>query len=266
MNVFEPRTLGRTGRVVGPLGVGSSYGVSDRAVEEAFERGVRYFYWAWSRRKGMEQGLTRLIPTHREELFITVTSLVPTAPMIRYSVERALRKLKTDYLDGLQFYLYSDAKGIGAGQLETALKLREEGKIRFLSGTGHQRLRFETFADAPFADIFHVRYNAIHRGAETDVFNPLGARPTDGRPGLVCFTATSWAQLIKADPKRIAPDPVPTAGDCYRFALSHPAVDLCLTGPSTDEQMRHALDATEKGPMSGEELAWMRRVGDRLKK
>ncbi|MBF0171532.1 MAG: hypothetical protein HQK87_10685 [Nitrospinae bacterium] len=265
MSGFAPRVLGRTGRLVGPLGVGASYGVSDRAVEEAFERGVRYFYWAWARRKGMATGLARLIPAHREELFITVTSLVPTAPMIRYSVERALRALGTDYLDALQFYLYSDGKGIGAGQLETALTLREEGKIRFIAGTGHQRPRFERFADAPFADLFHVRYNAIHRGAEAEVFDPLGRRHRADRPGLVAFTATSWRQLIEADPKRLSPDPVPTAGDCYRFALSRPEVDVCLTGPSSDEQMRHALDAVEKGPMNDDELVWMRRVGDRLK-
>ncbi len=44
MASFEPRPLGRTGKVVGPLGLAASYGVGEKGVELAFERGVRYFY------------------------------------------------------------------------------------------------------------------------------------------------------------------------------------------------------------------------------
>ena len=39
---FEPRMLGKTGISVGPLGVGAGYGVGADAIEEAFDRGVRY--------------------------------------------------------------------------------------------------------------------------------------------------------------------------------------------------------------------------------
>ena len=39
---FEARTLGRTGLKVGPIGLGSSYGLSEAGVEEAFERGCNY--------------------------------------------------------------------------------------------------------------------------------------------------------------------------------------------------------------------------------
>jgi aryl-alcohol dehydrogenase-like predicted oxidoreductase len=44
--------------------------------------------------------------------------------------------------------------------------------------------------------------------------------------------------------------------------LSNPAVDVCLTGPANEAQAGEALRAIELGPMSAEELAWMRRVGD----
>jgi len=43
--------------------------------------------------------------------------------------------------------------------------------------------------------------------------------------------------------------------------LSRPEVDVCMTGPSNAAQMDEALRALEQGPMSEEELAWMRRVG-----
>ncbi|MDQ6759129.1 MAG: aldo/keto reductase, partial [Acidobacteriota bacterium] len=79
-------------------------------------------------------------------------------------------------------------------------------------------------------------------------------------PGIVSFTATSWRQLM--DPKRTpAGEKTPSALDCYRFVLSNEAVDVCLTGPSSAEQVEDSLKALDLGPMSDEELAWMRRVG-----
>ena len=81
----------------------------------------------------------------------------------------------------------------------------------------------------------------------------------------MAFTATSWKQLL--NPKRIPPgERVPTATDCYRFVLSNPAVDVCMTGPANEAQADDALRAIDLGPMSEEELAWMRRVGDFIHK
>jgi hypothetical protein len=54
---------------------------------------------------------------------------------------------------------------------------------------------------------------------------------------------------------------VPTAGDCYRFNLTNPAVDLCLTDPRSVADLTAALEALEKGPMTSVEMGWMRRVG-----
>ena len=55
-----------------------------------------------------------------------------------------------------------------------------------------------------------------------------------------------------------------TAGDCYRFVLSQPAVDVCLSGPRSLEQLEQNLQVLEQGPMDQEELARMRRIGDHL--
>jgi predicted aldo/keto reductase-like oxidoreductase len=53
----------------------------------------------------------------------------------------------------------------------------------------------------------------------------------------------------------------PTAADCYRFVLTRPEVDVCMTGPANGAEMDQALEALTRGPMSEDELAWMRRVG-----
>ena len=54
--------------------------------------------------------------------------------------------------------------------------------------------------------------------------------------------------------------------DSYRFVLSNPNVDVCLTGPATAQQMDANLKALELGPMSDAELQWMRVVGDHVHK
>ena len=52
-----------------------------------------------------------------------------------------------------------------------------------------------------------------------------------------------------------------TAGDCYRYCLSSPHVDVVLTGPSSTEQFHENLAALGQGPLSEDEEAWMRRFG-----
>jgi hypothetical protein len=102
-----------------------------------------------------------------------------------------------------------------------------------------------------------VRYNAAHPGAERDCFPRL---PAEGRPGIVAFTGTSWGQMM--NPKYTPPgERTPSAGDCYRFVLSNPDVDVCATGPTLAAHVDEAIAARELGPMTADELAWMRRVG-----
>jgi hypothetical protein len=76
----------------------------------------------------------------------------------------------------------------------------------------------------------------------------------------VAFTATRWGTLL--DPKYLPEgEPVPRAGDCYRFALTHPEVDVCLSGPRDGAELDEALAAVDRGIMAEDEVAWMRRVG-----
>jgi hypothetical protein len=100
-----------------------------------------------------------------------------------------------------------------------------------------------------------IRYNAAHPGAEVDIFPKL----PEGRHTVVAYTATCWRRLLKR-PKGWQGD-VPTAGDCYRFCLSSPHVDVVLTGPKTVAQLRDNLAALEQGPLDADEMAWMRELG-----
>jgi hypothetical protein len=55
---------------------------------------------------------------------------------------------------------------------------------------------------------------------------------------------------------------VPTAGDCYRFVLSSPHVDVCMTAPRSVRELEQNLAATARGPLDEDEMEFMRRFGD----
>ena len=46
--------------------------------------------------------------------------------------------------------------------------------------------------------------------------------------------------------------------------MSHQAVDVCMSGPKNIEETRQALKALQLGPMSGDELKRVQRIGDHV--
>ncbi len=258
---FRNAILGRTGLRVGRLGAAASYGVPASAVERAFDCGVNYFYWGSRRTDAFAEALQRLRP-QRERLVLTIQSYSRAGSLLGLSLERALRKLQYDYADILLLGMWND--DVPPRIVDAAQKLKERGLARFLGVSTHARRQAPVIAAGRDFDVVHLRYNAAHPGAEQDIFPKL---PGEGRPGLVSFTATSWGQLVGKPVffrpgRRIPPgERVPTGTDCYRFVLTRPEVDVCMSGPANAQQMDDALRALELGPMSDDELAWMRRVG-----
>ena len=261
MTAFSRRTLGRTDLTVGPLGLASSYGAPTAAFEEAFERGCNYFAWGSflkGRRANMSQAVKNIGPSRRTELVLAMYTYWHSAVLMRGSVERGLRKMGVDYLDVLVLGYFSSRPRQSI--LDVAMDLKQRGLVRHLGMSGHNRKVFPDMAEEGLLDVLQVRYNAVHRGGEKEIFPLL---PDRDRPGVVSFTATDWGKLLK--PKKMPgnEDP-PTAGDCYRFVLSNPAVDVCLCGPGSLEQMQQNLEVLDQGPMSGGELKRMRRIGDHM--
>jgi len=262
MTAFPLRVdLGRSGLRVGKLGVGSSYGAPVAAYREAFERGVNYFYWGSLRREGMEQAIREIAAPDRDGLVLVLQSYSRFPALLRRAVRSGLRRLRLERADVLLLGWFNNRPS--RRLLDAALELRERGLVRALALSGHRRTMFPELLDDETFSIWHVRYNAVHRGAERDVFPHLVRRPPAERPGLVTYTATRWGHLC--DPKRTPPgERTPRGTDCYRFALSRPEVDLCVAAPRNRAEMRQALDALDRDPMDEEELAWMRRVGDHI--
>lgn len=208
----------------------------------------------------MAQAIHQIVPGRRQELVIAIQSYSRWPGILRQSVNRALRQLRIEFADLL---ILGKADQPPSNQLlEELVRLRDSGKVRHLAISAHKRSRFKEYIEQGPFDVIMVRYNAAHTGAETEVFPHL---PATKRPGVICYTATRWGSLLK--PSEIpAADRIPTASDCYRFCLSQPSVDLCLTGPKNHAEMEEALRVLEAPPMSADELAWMRRIGAKVYK
>jgi len=255
---FLHRDLPRVQKRVHRLGLAGNFGLDSRGVAAAIERGLQYMYWT-PRVKGMTAPLREALRRDRERL---VVATGPTtgflAGGLRRFVEGALKTLDTDYLDVLQLHWLGKTAAWTPRIADAMVALREEGKVRAIGTSIHDRKRAgQLAADSPL-DLFMIRYNAAHPGAERDIFPHLAAR----QPAVVSYTATAWRRLLKA-PKGWDGPPM-SAGDCYRFALSSPHVHVTLCGPASVEQLDENLAALERGPLDSQEMDRIRAFGERV--
>ena len=253
---FKSRELRVVNKRVHRLGLALNMGLDAHGMAAALERGMNYFFWTRFRTGHLVPVLKQALARDRQK-YVVATG--PTFGFFRGTVrgrcEAALKTLGTDYLDVFQLFWLGKTSAWSEGVVEELLKLKAEGKIRAIGVSIHDRARAGRLAEDSAIDLFMLRYNAAHPGAERDVFPHLGKR----QPNVVAYTATSWRRLLK---KPGSWDGAPmTAGDCYRFCLSSPHVDLVLTGPANQKELEENLAALDKGPLSAEENEWMRRFG-----
>jgi aryl-alcohol dehydrogenase-like predicted oxidoreductase len=251
-------SLGASGLEVGRMGIGADAGISARALERAFERGLNYFYWGSRRRPGMKEAIRKLAADQRDQMVIALQTYDYTGLALRRMFTQGLRALQIDYADVL---ILGNRNGpVPQRVLDKALALKEKGLARHLCVSAHDRSAFAQHLDSKVFDLIMVRYNAAHRGAEREVF-PLLEREV--RPGVLCFNSTRWGHLF--DPRWMPEgEKPPSPVDLYRYVLSNPSIDMVLTAPATLEQLEENLRTLEMGPMSDEEKARLERIGDHV--
>jgi predicted aldo/keto reductase-like oxidoreductase len=262
MSFNEPAVLGKTGLKVGRLGIASGYKAPAAAIEEAFERGCNYFTWGTVIKgyvPGMREALKAIVAKgQRDKLVLAAFTYAHNNFLTERLLARGLKSAGLGHADVLILGYF--ARKPSPRLIEGAMLMKKKGLVRFIGISSHSRKLLGTLAGEGHFDVFHLRYNAAHRGAETEIF-PLLAKEPEKRPGIVAFTATRCGQLLKA--KKMPPGEKPlTAAECYRFVLSHPAVDVCMSGPKTIEQMRENMALIDGGPMTEAELERVRRIGD----
>lgn len=256
---FEQRVLGATGLTVSPVGIGGGYGCPPGLIERAFDRGINYYFygtWIPTYRK-MEAGMRHLLQEHRDEVVLASGAYF----WLHHSrlegvVTKHLKRLKIDYID--VFHLSWIMRESQDRAVEEALRLKDKGLIRHLAISGHRRKLLRELSQKWPVETIMLRYNAAHPGAERDIFDHL---PEKDRPGVVAFNALKHGQMLKRPRGWGRSKPLPTAIQCYRFALSHPSVDVCLAGITNQQELAELLMVVEDGPLSDDEMSFMREFG-----
>ncbi len=262
--------LGRTGLEVSRLGLSArpmtvhgprGLALAAEDVERAFhEHGVTTFLVSPGM-KALTEGLRRLIAGgRRDDLVLIGGAALPFGWSVRRAFERTTRSLGTDRLDVFLLGAVQASWYLTGRTWPAMRRLREEGRVGAIGLSSHKRRLAARLAREFAPDVLMIRYNAAHRGAEREVFARLGAV----RPAIVAYTATRWGVLLRPLPERGFPEGM-TAGECYRFALAHPAVDMALFAARTPDEIREDVAAVLRGPLDPARRDEVRRFGDAVR-
>jgi aryl-alcohol dehydrogenase-like predicted oxidoreductase len=246
------------GKRIHRYGISTSYGLDEAGVREAFDLGANYIFWT-PHQKTLKTIIRDVVAKDREKFVLaTGPTLGYFGGSVRRAAEKALRESKSDYLDILQVYWAGKMSALTKSVVEEMVKLKEEGKAKAIGVSIHDRKRAARLATEGPLDFFMIRYNAAHPGAEEDIFPHLPHLP-EKKPVIAAYTATCWSKLLKA-PKGWD-GPAASAGDCFRFCLTNPNVDLVISAPKTAAQLRENMQAIEKGPLLEAEMTRIRALG-----
>jgi aryl-alcohol dehydrogenase-like predicted oxidoreductase len=146
------RPLGGTGVEVSVLALGGVIGMQlppsrdhdpSALAEQALDLGVTYFDTAPSYNNGQsETNYGQVIARRRGEVFLATKTGDRSYDGTCRSIEKSLKRLRTDHVDLLQIHGVSDRDDIAAwgkpdGVVTALRKLRDEKVMRFLGVTGH---------------------------------------------------------------------------------------------------------------------------------
>lgn len=252
---FLHRDVASLGARVHRLGLACNFGLEYDGFNQAFDLGLNYLFWTPRMNKATRAIRERMKRDRGSVVVATGPTFGWFAGTLRRNAEEALKQLDTDYLDVYQIFWLGKTSAWTDAVVNELVHLKESGKVRKIGVSIHDRVRAGRLAEDSPLDLLMIRYNAAHPGAERDIFPHLDAR----HPAVVAYTATRWRKLLKRPGGWDGP--VPTAGDCYRFCLSSPHVDVVLNGPASVEQLKENVAAIQKGPLSEDEMRWMREFG-----
>ncbi|MDD5088091.1 MAG: aldo/keto reductase [bacterium] len=256
---FATAVFGSAGIPVRRLGLSGTYRPGREAIHYALDHGVNLFF-CYGFDGQTIRTLRDLSPSRRREIVLVTGAynLLWGHPDLRRTLEKRLRQFRTDSLDVFLFLGVMKPRQCPDDVLEELVRFREEGKVRAVGVSTHDRAFAGTLAKQGDLNALMIRYNAAHRGAESDIFPHVTAHD----PGVISYTATRWGYLLRRPRGWPSERPVPTARQCYRFVLSNPSVDVCLTAPANLRQLQDNLQALADGPLAPDEMTFLRDFGD----
>ncbi|WP_437568229.1 aldo/keto reductase [Sorangium sp. So ce542] len=293
MTDLPTRLLGRTGVRVTTLGFGAmelrgaprgpelSDQEAERILNDVLDAGINFIDTSIDYGRS-EERIGRFISHRRGEYFLASKcgcvvggaqgEHVHTAHNIRHGVENSLRLLKTDHLDLVQFHRSLTRRELEQdGALEEALKLKGEGKVRFLGVSGTLPNLVEQIEMGVF-DAFQIPYSALQREHEEVIGKAAQAGAgTIIRGGVARGAPTDWQRTNYMLPGTTMQDRWERARldelldglsrieFTLRFTLSHPGLSTTIVGTRDPKHLRDNLQFARKGPLPAEVLAEVKR-------
>jgi len=278
------RTLGKTELDVSILGFGASplgheFGTIDEAegthaVHLAIDMGINYFDVSpyYGRTLAEERLGTALKGKRQQILLATKTGRYDTdrfdfsAEGVVTSLEESLKRLKTDYLDVFQAHdiEFGNKAQIIGETVPALLRLKEQGKVRFVGVTGYPLGLLKEVAESTGIDMLlsYCRYNLMDTALAQVLMPALRRRGI----GLVNASPLHMRVLtVKGAPEwHPAPEAVLEAGSraadwCTRrgadisqlalqFALNYPPAATTLVGMSKVPHVERNVQAVGTRP------------------
>jgi aryl-alcohol dehydrogenase-like predicted oxidoreductase len=190
------------------------------------------------------------------------TPHINSAANIRAGVEHSLRTMRTDYLDIVQFHHSLDkASWESEGALNELLKMKTEGKLRFIGVSGIFPNLIEQ-VDSGLFDVFQVPYSAVQREHE----NIIG-RASEKGAGIIIRGAVARGAPMDWNKRYYMMSGEEMSGRwdraqldallegmgrmefMLRFALALPTLDTTIVGTKNVDHLRSNVAAALKGPL-----------------
>ncbi|MBV8054665.1 MAG: aldo/keto reductase [Deltaproteobacteria bacterium] len=284
MAELPKRTLGRTRLEVTTLGFGAMElrgapvgpAITDQQAEKVLnavlDAGINFIDTSIDYGRS-EELIGRFIAHRRTEYFLaSKCGCVPGAAMgaehihtaenIRAGVEQSLRRMKTDYLDLVQFHRSLTRRQFEEqGALEAALALKKAGKVRLVGVSGTLPQLAEQIEMGVF-DAFQIPYSALQREHEEIVAQASEAgagiiirggvargAPTDWQRTYYMLPGSSMRDRWEQARLDELLDGMSRAEFMLRFTLSDPHLDTTIVGTKDVGHLHDNIAAALKGPL-----------------
>lgn len=244
-----------------PLGLAAYPQQSARCVGQAFDGGINYFFFYGPGSDRFLGGLAPLVRKRRDEIILATGSGARKRSTLIASRRKIVAAVGSEMLDVFfaeYVHGWEDTSVVfgDGGVLDELQQWKADGWIRYVGATTHDRKLAKQLAQDRRVDVLMHRFNMAHRKAAREVF-PTAIK---NKTPLIAFTATRWGTLLEAH--TAWPSQPPTAADCYRYCLAHPAVHIVLTAPRTSQELEHNLTVLKSPRMRARERAQWERFGD----
>jgi aryl-alcohol dehydrogenase-like predicted oxidoreductase len=293
MTILPTKTLGRTGLSVTQLGYGAMevrgtriWGGRPCSDEQAatilnavVDSGINFI--DTSNDYGLsELYIGRHLAARRDEYFLATkcgchvqwagdhdeTPHVWTRENILRNIGDSLQKMRTDYVDLLQFHNI-DVESCEKGNLVAVLQeLKAAGAIRFL-GASSVSPHLSTFIDWGVFDVFQIPYSALERrhenlitkAAEQGAGIIIRGGVAKGEPGAGLGNANRWDIYERAGLDELREAGESRTAFLLRFTLSHPHCHTTIVGTQNPRHLQENIAVAAKGPLAADVYAEAKR-------